>query len=151
MIGIVFATHQPLGWALAEATRHVFGQLVQFAVVDVIPDTPVESLHEQMREAVAQVDTGDGVLVLTDLFGATPSNVASSMVGTSIKVVAGVNLPMILRAVSYRAESLSTAAEKAVTGGVQGVVQVGNKAPQQQGVPSVDLERRTQGTASQQQ
>ena len=132
MIGIVLAAHYPLGHALAHAAEHVFGAVPQMVAIDVIPDTSMEKIRQPLLEAVASVDSGDGVLILTDLFGATPSNIASQLADARIKVVAGVNLPMLLRAVSYRTETLSSVAEKAASGGAQGIVQVGSKVPQKQ-------------------
>jgi PTS system ascorbate-specific IIA component len=74
-----------------------------------------------------------GVLVLTDIFGATPSNVAQKLVdGVKSRLITGVNLPMLLRAVSYRNESLDALVSRAVIGGTQGVMQVAITAPQQQ-------------------
>ncbi len=150
MIGIVLAAHQPLGRALAEAAEHVFGQVPRLAVVDVVPDTPLEQIRVQMQEAMTRVDVGEGVLVLTDLFGATPSNVVAQLAEPRVKVVAGVNLPMLLRAVSYRGESLAVVAEKAASGGVQGIVQLGSKAPQNQAVVP-DPDNRQQRSFHQQQ
>ena len=132
MIGIILAAHQPLGHALAESAQHVFGAVPQLSVVDVVPDTPLEKIRQQLQDAMAHVDSGEGVLILTDLFGATPSNVASQLADARTKVVAGVNLPMLLRAISYRGEALNLVAEKAASGGAQGIVQVGSKAPQNQ-------------------
>jgi PTS system mannose-specific IIA component len=136
MIGIVLAAHQPLGSALAAAARHVLGAVPLLAVVDVVPDTPLESIQQQIQSAIVGVDNGEGVLVLTDLFGATPSNVASQLMGVRMKLVAGVNLPMLLRALSYRNESLDVVVEKAVSGAMQGIVKVGSKVPQKQAAPS---------------
>lgn len=150
MIGIVLAAHSPLGRALAHAAEHVFGVVPRLAVVDVIPDTPVEKIRQLLQDAVASVETGDGVLILTDLFGATPSNIASQLADARIKVVAGVNLPMLLRAVSYRGETLDSVAEKAASGGTQGIVQVGSKVPQKQAVIP-DSSNRQQRSFHQQQ
>jgi PTS system mannose-specific IIA component len=132
MIGIVLAAHYPLGRALAHAAEHVFGAVPRLVAIDVIPDTSMEKIRQQLLEAVTSVDSGDGVLILTDLFGATPSNIASQLADARIKVVAGVNLPMLLRSVSYRTETLNSVAEKAASGGAQGIVQVGSKVPQKQ-------------------
>jgi PTS system ascorbate-specific IIA component len=77
--------------------------------------------------------SGEQILVLTDIFGATPSNVAKKLVeGTQIKLIAGVNLPMLLRAICYRHESIETLVQRALAGGAQGVMQVAVAAPQNQ-------------------
>lgn len=151
MIGIILAAHQPLGRALAESAQHVFGAVPQLSVVDVVPDTPVEKIRQQLQEAMAHVDIGEGVLILTDLFGATPSNVASQLADARTKIVAGVNLPMLLRAISYRGEALDLVAEKAASGGAQGIVQIGSKVPQNQAVAPDSSNRQQRSFHHQQQ
>ena len=90
---------------------------------------------EQLRHA-PQVQ---GVLVLTDIFGATPSNVAQKLIdGVASRLVTGVNLPMLLRSLSYRHEPLEALVARAVTGGTQGVMQVALTAPQNQARPQHD-------------
>ena len=82
---------------------------------------------------LAQLPHVSGVLVLADIFGATPSNVAQKLVdGGKSRLITGVNLPMLLRAVSYRHEPLETLVSRAVIGGTQGVMQVAITAPQNQ-------------------
>jgi len=132
MIGIVLVAHEPLGEALASAARHVFGEVPRLTVLDVPPDAEAGPMVERARACVEAVDDGDGVLVLADLFGATPCNIASHVADSQTKVISGVNLPMLLRAISYRREPLSLVAEKVVTGGSLGIVQVGTRAPQRQ-------------------
>jgi PTS system ascorbate-specific IIA component len=153
MIGIILVAHQPLGSALAAVVQHVLGTVQQLSVVDVIADTPIEKIRQQLEETVAQVDTGEGVLILTDLYGATPANVASPLTSAHVKVVTGVSLPMLLRAVTYRAESLERVAEKAATGGVQGVVQIATGVAQKQAVvtQSDDWQQRSSDHHQQQQ
>src|SRR5262249_7657039 len=87
---------------------------------------------EQARGLVEQVNSGAGVLVLTDIFGSTPGNVATRLAETGrVAVVAGVNLPMLLRALCYRDGKLSDTVEKALAGGTQGVLQIAAIPPQQ--------------------
>ena len=84
-------------------------------------------------EQLCRAPQVDGVLVLADIFGATPSNVAQKLVdGVSSRLITGVNLPMLLRAVTYRHEALDTLVSRAVVGGTQGVMQVAITAPQNQ-------------------
>jgi mannose PTS system EIIA component len=137
MNAILLICHAPLANALRQCALHVFpdcGSTVM--AIDVQPNlSPEETLAtarialEQLR-AVAQVK---GVVVLTDIFGATPSNVAQKLVdGATSRLITGVNLPMLLRSVSYRHESLDTLVSRAVIGGTQGVMQVAITAPQNQ-------------------
>ena len=102
------------------------------AALDVQPNQPPEESLAQARILLEQLGT-DSTLVLTDVFGATPCNVAQRLVdGVRSRLVTGVNLPMLLRAVSYRAEPLDSVVSRAVVGGTQGVMQVAISAPQNQ-------------------
>lgn len=132
MIGLLLVAHDPLGSALATAARHVFGEVPDLAVLDVRADSYQVAMRDDARKLIASVDHGDGVLVMTDLFGATPSNIVATLADTHVKVLAGANLPMLLRAICYRAETLATVAEKASSGGTLGILNVGSQAPQNQ-------------------
>ena len=99
---------------------------------DVQPDSPPEVTLTEAAQAINHLAAAP-TLVLADLFGATPCNVAQKLVaGRSATLIAGVNLPMLLRAVSYRRESLDTMAARAMAGGTQGVMQVAVSVPQNQ-------------------
>ncbi len=134
MIGILVVAHRPLGSALVEAARHVYGEVERLAVLDIIPDATTGLALARAEQLLEDVDTGGGVLVLTDIFGATPSNLVAALAGPHVRILAGVNLPMLLRAISYRHEPLSVVEEKAAAGGALGIVHVGSKAPQNQAV-----------------
>lgn len=87
-------------------------------------------LLAQARKYVHELTEDNGVLVLTDLFGATPSNIAAQLVGQGeVRVLAGVNLPMLVKAVCYRAAPLDILVDKALAGGSQGILQVGDYVP----------------------
>ncbi|MBL8389595.1 MAG: PTS fructose transporter subunit IIA [Hydrogenophaga sp.] len=133
MNGILIVAHAPLASALRACVLHVFpdaGSAV--AALDVPPNAPPEESLAQARVLVRQLDTPQ-VLVLTDVFGATPCNVANKLVdGVRSKLIAGVNLPMLLRTVSYRHESLDALVSRAMVGATQGVIQVAVTAPQNQ-------------------
>jgi mannose PTS system EIIA component len=123
--GIFIIAHAPLASALRQCVAHVFPAQVQGVLAqDVQADTsPQESLVEA-RRAVARFG-GAPVLVLTDMLGATPCNVARELVeGMQARLVAGVNVPMLLRAVTYQQEPLEELVARALSGGTQGVVQV---------------------------
>jgi len=130
MIGIVIVVHTPLGGALLNCASHVLGQVEDVSVHDILPDDKPDALAPQVLRDILQADHGDGVLVLTDLVGATPANIAKRAVaeaqasGVPCCVVAGLNTPMLLRALTYRDQPLSEMREKALSGGMQGVLRV---------------------------
>jgi PTS system ascorbate-specific IIA component len=130
---ILIIAHAPLAHALRECALHVFSDCGDsVAALDVQPHAAPEDSLAQARSLLQQMGT-HSTLVLTDLFGATPCNIAQRLVdGVGSRLVAGVNLPMLLRAVSYRAEPLDAVVSRAVVGGTQGVMQVAIAAPQNQ-------------------
>ena len=137
MNAILIIAHAPLAHALRSCALHVFPDCgAHVAAIDVQPNMPPEETQATARIAMEQlshVEGVKGVLVLTDIFGATPSNVAQKLVdGVASRLITGVNLPMLLRSVSYRNEALDTLVSRAVIGGTQGVMQVAITAPQQQ-------------------
>ena len=131
--GILIIAHAPLATALRQCVLHVFPDgALNVAAVDVQPNVPPEETLASASMAMALLDTAQ-TLVLTDIFGATPCNVALKLVdGLNSKLIAGVNLPMLLRAVTYRRESLDALVARALAGGTQGVMQVTITAPQNQ-------------------
>jgi PTS system ascorbate-specific IIA component len=134
---ILLIAHAPLAHALRQCALHVFPDCGQHvSAIDVQPNLPPEETLSMARIAMDQLSRlqgVQGVLVLTDIFGATPSNVAQKLVdGVKSRLITGVNLPMLLRAVSYRNEPLDALVSRAVIGGTQGVMQVAITAPQNQ-------------------
>jgi PTS system ascorbate-specific IIA component len=137
MNAILIIAHAPLAHALRECALHVFPDCgAQLAAIDVQPNLPPEETLAMARVSMDQLSRAPqvkGVLVLTDIFGATPSNVAQKLVdGVKSRLITGVNLPMLLRSVSYRNEPLEALVSRAVVGGTQGVMQVAITAPQNQ-------------------
>lgn len=133
MNGILLIAHAPLASALRQCVLHVFPD-AQDAVValDVQPNVPPEETLAQARMLLSQMGRPQ-TLVVTDVFGATPCNVAQRLVdGVRSKLITGVNLPMLLRTVSYRHESLDALISRALIGATQGVMQVAVTAPQNQ-------------------
>lgn len=124
MIGILIITHGVLGESLVECATHVLGkrpeQLASLAVSS--KDDPGDTMPKAL-DLVAQIDSGEGVLVLSDMYGATPCNIVAKILQPGrVEGVAGVNLPMLVRVMTYRHEPLLTLVEKAVSGGREGVV-----------------------------
>jgi PTS system ascorbate-specific IIA component len=136
MNAILVIAHAPLANALRQCALHVFPDCgEQLGAIDVQPNLQPEETLAAARITMQQLRKPPvkGVLVLTDIFGATPSNVAQKLVdGSTSRLITGVNLPMLLRAVSYRHEPLDALVSRAVIGGTQGVMQVAVTAPQNQ-------------------
>ena len=124
MIGLFLITHTTYGESLIQCACHVLTrrppQIVQLGVA--AQDDPLDLLPTA-RRLLTEVDSGDGVLVLTDIHGASPANLALKLlVPGRIEGVAGVNLPMLLRVITYRTHDMPTLLQKAVSGGHDGVV-----------------------------
>lgn len=124
MVGILIVSHGAFGEALIHCAGHVLGERPQqvHALGVTIHDDP-EAVLSRALERVRQLDAGAGVLVLTDMLGATPSNIATRLLAPGrVEGVSGASLPMLIRALTYREESLATVADKAASGGRDGVV-----------------------------
>jgi mannose PTS system EIIA component len=126
MIGILIVAHGSLGDSLAGAVTHVLGNRPkQFATLQVAATDDPLTLLPQARAQVAALDTGDGVLIFSDIYGATPSNLtAKLLVRGRVEAVAGVNLPMLVRAFTYRDKGMETMIKKAISGGCDGVLHI---------------------------
>ncbi|MCE1162714.1 MAG: PTS fructose transporter subunit IIA [Thiomonas sp.] len=137
MPGLFIVAHAPLASALRECASHVYAGCPQrLMAFDVAPDAVVEATAQEALVALRQVASDGSALLLVDVFGATPSNIAQRLTELAsdlkLKIVAGVNLPMLLRSVCYQDESLDGLAARAAAGAIQGVIQVSASAPQQQ-------------------
>ncbi|WP_425407868.1 PTS sugar transporter subunit IIA [Hyphococcus sp.] len=105
MIGLVVVTHGRLAEEFLSAAEHVVGPQEQVKAVSIGPDDDMEKRRQDILDAAQSVDTGEGVIILTDMFGGTPSNLAISvMEKANAEVVAGVNLPMLIKLASARGE-----------------------------------------------
>ncbi|HEY1328905.1 MAG TPA: PTS fructose transporter subunit IIA [Casimicrobiaceae bacterium] len=126
MIGVLIIAHGSLGDSLIQAVSHVLGaRPAQFEVFDVAASDDPMALLPKARAAMQALDTGDGVLVFSDLYGATPCNLAIKLAQPGrVEVVSGVNLPMLVRAFTYRTKGLDTLVKKAISGGCEGVLHV---------------------------
>jgi PTS system mannose-specific IIA component len=119
MIGLVLVTHGRLAEEMLAALEHVVGSQSNVATICIGPDDDMEQRRADIVEAVSRVEQGQGVIVLTDMFGGTPSNLAISIMDrASIEVIAGVNLPMLIKLASVRAtEPLADAVTSAQLAG----------------------------------
>ena len=129
MVGILLLTHAPLGQAFIAAATHVFrGVPVQTEAIDVLADQDPEEIKKLAQQAIARINDGSGVLVITDVMGGTPSNCTLQLcVPGEIEVIAGICLPMLLRAITYRHNTLDVALEMALSGGQNGACRVDNR------------------------
>ncbi|MBV8122096.1 MAG: PTS sugar transporter subunit IIA [Alphaproteobacteria bacterium] len=103
MIGMVLVTHGRLAAEFVAALEHVVGSQTQIAAVCIGPEDDMEQRRQEILARIAEVDSGDGAVLLTDMFGGTPSNLAISVMDRAkIEVIAGVNLPMLIKLASLR-------------------------------------------------
>lgn len=126
MIGILIISHGDLGDSLIHCVNHVMGEspkyLMHLGVT--IQDDPDVAIPKAL-ELLNQIDRGDGVLILSDICGATPCNIANRLVSPGrVECLAGVNLSMLIRALTYRDEPLAVVVEKALIGGKEGVMRI---------------------------
>ena len=123
-VGLLIITHNDIGSALLATASKILGECpLQARALAVTEDSEPDQLRSRAREIAQQIDTGAGVLVLTDMFGSTPSNIASGLqLGSGYRVLAGVNLSMVVRVLNYPALSLVDLAAKALSGGKDGVL-----------------------------
>lgn len=127
-VGVLLITHGRLGEDLLDTATGIFGGCPARAqAVGVQNDAPWDPLLRTVEQRAAQLDKGDGVLVLTDLYGSTPANLALALLARrpGLRVLAGVNLPMLVRALSYAALDLDQVTDKALLGGRDGVLLCG--------------------------
>ena len=126
MIGILIITHGTLGESLIHSASHMLNKRPpRLRQLGVTAQDDLLLLTPQARALVKDLDEGDGVLILTDMYGGSPSNIAAKLVVSGkVEAVAGVNLPMLIRALTYREQSLQTIVTKAVSGGCEGVIRV---------------------------
>jgi len=129
MVGILLLTHAPLGNAFIEAATHVFrGKPERLEAIDVRADEDPAEVNRRAKEVIARLDGGAGVLVITDVMGGTPSNCTHRLRAPGqVEVIAGISLPMLLRALTYRNDTLDVVVEMALAGGQSGAVRVDNR------------------------
>lgn len=131
MPGILIVAHTPIAGSMLGFVEHTYGKApVRMAAVDIPPHEDTKISFDRVYEAATQVQSEFGILVLTDVMGATPANVAtrlakSGLFSCKVIVLAGVNLPMLMRAISYRGTGVESVALKAMQGGQNGIIRLG--------------------------
>jgi len=133
MPGLLIIAHAPMASSLKAVAEHAFPDCAKrLAVLDVLPDMTTEEIERLARRLLIEISNPDA-LVFTDVFGATPCNVAQRLAdGIHVKVIAGVNVPMLWRSLCYADEPLDALVARAVAGATQGVMQVAVSRPQNQ-------------------
>jgi PTS system ascorbate-specific IIA component len=123
-IGLLLITHNDIGTSLLETAEQMLGLCpLQTKTLPISNDSDPDQLRQTASELIQALDEGDGVLVLTDMYGATPSNIACALQQEGkVAVVAGLNLPMLVRVLNYPRLDLATSAEMAVGGGHIGIM-----------------------------
>lgn len=126
-VGIVLVTHGNYGQSLLDAAQSILGRQPGCGAVGVDISLEVGEILANIRETVQKSDLGGGVLILTDMFGGTPTNLSLSLLGTAkLEVMTGVNLPMLLKVMGSRTLPLGRLAQDAKTAGCQGIVVAGD-------------------------
>ena len=123
-VGVLLLTHEAMGDALIETARHLLGRIsLRIDAFSIPPGSDTDFAMTSAAARVRKLDSGDGVLVLTDIYGATPSNVIDKIqpLGVQIKRVSGLNLPMLLRVLNYSEQNLAELAQTAADGARAGV------------------------------
>ncbi len=123
-VGLLIITHGTVGQALYEAATSVLGSSpirTQFVAMQF--DYNRDDMVIEVRQKIHELDTNAGVLILTDLYGATPSNIACLIEEQNVAIVSGVNLPMLIRVLNYPNLSLAELIDKAISGGTEGIIQ----------------------------
>ena len=126
MIGILVISHEPLGTALIRCTRHIFGRLPpQLAALDVVPDEDPQAAIAAATNLLNRINDGSGVLVFTDVFGATPARIAGALAEPHrVAVITGVNLPLLVKAIGTRRAPLDVVVDKLVESGRGAIFEV---------------------------
>lgn len=124
-VSVLIITHHEIGHALVNALKTTYGNglPLQLETFEVPSDADPDKLLPRLKSIIQTLDQGDGVLILTDLFGSTPSNIAYELQKANIvRIVTGLNLPMLIRVMNYPALNLMDLAEKAMKGGQAGII-----------------------------
>ena len=125
MVGLLIITHNNVGGALFDAAISVMGKCpLPYEILPVSQNSDPEERLKKAQSFLAKLNKEDGVLVVTDMFGSTPSNIATKLAAENVTIITGLNLPMLIRIMNYPELSLELLASKAVSGGQTGVIEV---------------------------
>lgn len=125
MVSLLIITHNNVGGALFDAALSVLGSCpLPFEILPVSQNCDPEERLQKAQAHLDKLNQGDGVLVVTDMFGSTPSNIATKLASNNVTIITGLNLPMLIRIMNYPELSLEKLANKAVSGGQNGVIEV---------------------------
>ena len=129
MVGILILAHAPLASAFVTAARHVYKSAPEhLEAIDMQPDQNTDEVISLAKQAIARLDLGDGVLVLTDVYGGTPANCSQKLDALDkVAVLAGLSMPMLLRALTYRHDNLEVVFEMAQAGAQNGAIRVDSR------------------------
>lgn len=123
-VGLLLITHGEIGQALHKAAISVIGcSPLRTEIIAVHENDDPEAMISQAVHRAQQLDTGAGVLVLTDMYGSTPSNIACALKNYQVAILSGINLPMLIRIMNYPTATLAELADKAINAGTEGIVQ----------------------------
>ncbi|MDC8755156.1 PTS sugar transporter subunit IIA [Erythrobacter sp. sf7] len=137
MIGLILVTHGRLADQFVEAMEHVVGPQDGIVTVCIGPNDDMEQRRADIAQAIESVDTGSGVIILTDLFGGTPSNLAISLLETGhVEVIAGINLPMLIRLAGARKVMDVTAAVQAAQAAGRNYITIASELLGQDSAPA---------------
>jgi PTS system ascorbate-specific IIA component len=150
MAGILIIAHAPFATALRDCISHIYGGLpARIGVIDVRPDNDPAKLLETAELELARLLEENGALVLTDLFGATPANIAARLANQpGVRVLTGVNLPMLVRAVCYRTIPIDTLVDKALAGAVKGIQTINASNGPASNLPGCAVPPRSSNTSN---
>ena len=122
-VGLLITTHGDIGQSIYDAAITVIGSSpLRTQVVSVQFNQNPDVIIEQLETTIQQLDSGDGVLILTDMYGATPSNIVCRVSEKNMAIVSGLNLPMLIRLMNYPTLSLTELVDKALSGGQEGIM-----------------------------
>ena len=124
-VGLLLITHEGIASSLLETANKMLGSYSsEIKAIEVPLDAPIENIKAQAEKYINDMDRGEGILILTDLYGSTPSNIGCDLLETNnTRLVAGINLPMLVRVLNYSELNLDELTTKAETGGTDGIIQ----------------------------
>lgn len=127
-VRVLLITHEDIGAALLKATKKTFGKLpIPAQVVAIKYNADPDNVSARLKKLAEKSDENDGFLILTDMYGSTPCNIALALKDYDVQVISGLNLPMLIRVMNYPGLNLTELAEKALSGGKDGVVNCTNE------------------------